>query len=430
MQTSTWAWHPDRRFRLALVAPATFLLCILGILSPARTGTAWGQDWSQWRGPERDGLAAGIDLPETWPDALERLWQVEVGEGYSSPIVSGDRAFVFTREGGEEVLRAMSLEDGSIHWRASYAAPYRVNRAASSHGSGPKSTPVVADGRICTLGISGVLSCFDAGSGDLLWQNDYSDEFPSTSPLYGAAMSPAVIDGSLIVHVGGGRGGALMALDPGSGSVRWRWDGDGPGYASPVAVEIGGQRQIVTQSARQIIGVSPDDGGLLWQIPFRTPFDQNVVTPLVVNESLILSGLQQSTFAVEVVDEGVSLSTREVWRNDRLPMYMSSPVFVAGRVFGFSNMRRGQFFCLDPATGKSIWTSEGRQGDNAALVVVDGLLLALTNGAELFVIDPAASEFAPIARYTVAESATYAHPVPRGGGLLIKDSSTLALLRW
>ena len=111
-------------------------------------------------------------------------------------------------------------------------------------------------------------------------------------------------------------------------------------------------------------------------------------------------------------------------------MYMSSPVILGGRLFGFSNMRRGQFFCLDPATGEAIWSSEGRQGDNAALVVADGLVLALTSGAELFVIDPMAADFQPVARYTVAESATYAHPVPTNHGLLIKDGSTLALWSW
>ena len=406
------------------------LVAILpALLLPPGTN-AWAQDWSEWRGPGRDGVAAGISLPANWPGELQRVWQVEVGEGYSSPVVSGDRVFIFSREGGEEVVRALNLEDGSTIWRSSYGAPYRLNRAASSHGSGPKSTPILAAGRICTLGISGVLSCFAAADGTLLWQSDFSDEFPSTSPLYGVSMSPAMVDGQLVVHLGGDRGGALMALDPADRTVGWRWEGDGPGYASPILVEMGGQRQIVTQSTRNIISVSPADGRLLWQIPFRTPFDQNVVTPLVVGRWLILSGLEQSTFAIELVADGATLATREVWSNDRLPMYMSSPVIVGDRLFGFSNMRRGQFFCLDPETGEAIWSSEGRQGDNAALVVADGRVLALTSGAELFVIDPAGSEFRPVARYTVAESATYAHPVPTAAGLLIKDNSTLALWRW
>jgi len=419
--------HQERSSFVYLVALTTVLVTALATLGAT---PLIAQDWSQWRGPARDGVATGISLPDDWPGELQRLWQVEVGEGYSSPIVSGDRVFVFSREGDEEVARALNLEDGATLWRTSYEAPYRVNRAASSHGSGPKSTPILADGRICTLGISGVLSCLDAGNGSLLWQNDFSGELSSTWPIYGVAMSPAVVDGLLIVHLGGGQGGVLMAVEPSSGTVRWRWDGDGPGYASPILAEIAGQRQIVTQSERYIISVSPADGELFWQIPFTTPYEQNIVTPLVVGQRLVFSGLEQSTFAIELEADGGAWSTREVWTNDRLPMYMSSPVIVGDRLFGFSNMRRGQLFCLDPETGETIWSSEGRQGDNAALVVADGRVLALTSGAELFVIDPAASEFRPIARYTVAESATYAHPVPTDQGVLIKDSSTLALWGW
>jgi len=426
MRASTSARHSGSILFPLLLALAAILPALL--LPPGTN--AWAQDWSEWRGPGRDGVAAGISLPANWPGELQRVWQVEVGEGYSSPVVSGDRVFIFSREAGEEVVRALNLEDGSTLWRSFYEAPYRMNRAASSHGSGPKSTPILADGRICALGISGVLSCLDTADGTLLWQKDFSGEFSSTWPLYGAAMSPAVVDGLLIVHLGGDRGGALMALDPASGVVRWRWDGDGPGYTSPILVEIAGQRQIVTQSERQIISVSPADGELLWQIPFTTPYEQNVVTPLVVGQRLIFSGLQQSTFAVELIDNGAGWSAQEVWSNALLPMYMSSPVLVGDRLFGFSNMRRGQFFCLDPETGEAIWSGEGRQGDNAALVVADGRVLALTSEAELFVIDPAGSEFHPVARYTVAESATYAHPVPTAAGLLIKDNSTLALWRW
>jgi len=424
----------------ALTASAFFALILLclAVLLPSGVGARPAQqpaqqpaqEWSQWRGPARDGVATGVSLPETWPADLQRLWQVEVGAGYSSPIVSEGRVYIFSRQGEEEFVRALDLEAGSEIWSYSYEAPYELDYAARTHGMGPKSTPVLADGRICTFGISGVLSCLDAESGEVLWQNHSAREFTPASPVYGVAMSPAVVDGLLVVHLGGTRGGALIALDPATGAVAWRWVGDGPGYASPVLVEIAGERQLVTQSQGHIIGVSPADGENLWQIPFTTPYDQNIVTPLVVGERLILSGLEQSTVAIELEKDGGAWSTKEVWSNDRLPMYMSSPVLVGDRLFGFSNMRRGQFFCLDTETGEAIWSAEGRQGDNAALVVADGRVLALTSEAELFVIDPTAAEFLPVARYDVADSATYAHPVPTGRGVLIKDGSTLALWGW
>lgn len=415
--------RPGRRaVLLALTIPA--------FLFSFHIETLFAQDWSQWRGPGRDGVAAEVGVPDSWPDELRRVWTVEVGEGYSSPVVAGDRVFLLSREGGDEVVRALSLADGTEIWRQAYPAPYNLNRAARSHGLGPKSTPAFHDGHLYTLGISGILSCLSAGDGSVVWQTDFSEDFDVRTPIYGAATSPMVVDGVLIVHLGGNDDGALMALDPATGSVRWRLDGDGPGYTSPIVVELGGVRQIVTQTDKHNVGVSLGTGELLWQTPFTTPYVQNIVTPLLDGERLIFSGLEQATFAVEVERGAAGWQAREIWRNDRLPMYMSSPVLLGGRIFGMTHRQRGQLFAMDPDTGEAFWTSEGRIADNAALVVVDGQLLVLTSGAELLVLDSAADTYRPVARYNVADSSTYAHPVPTSEGILIKDGTGLSLWRW
>src|SRR3954452_15797680 len=109
-----------------------------------------------------------------------------------------------------------------------------MNQVAVRHGEGPKSTTVFADGKLYTLGISGILSCFDAASGAVRWRKDFSGQFKQTSPTYGAAMSPVVDRGLVIAHVGGEGEGALSAFDADSGEVRWSWKGDGPGYAAPL----------------------------------------------------------------------------------------------------------------------------------------------------------------------------------------------------
>ena len=168
-----------------------------------------------------------------------------------------------------------------------------MNRAATAHGKGPKSTPVVAAGRVYTLGITEILSCYDVASGRLAWRKDFSSQFPETSPDFGTAMSPLVDRGLLIVHVGTSGQGALMALDAATGDVKWRWTGDGPAYASPIAVDLGGTRQIVTQSQSQIVSVAADTGKLLWSLPFTTPYVQNIVTPLVFKDLLDLLGPRQ-----------------------------------------------------------------------------------------------------------------------------------------
>lgn len=392
-------------------------------------GLAVAQDWPQWRGPGRDGAARGVPAPAAWPDELQRAWRIEVGLGHSSPVVSGDRVFVHTRAGDEEVVTAVDLVDGAVVWRQRYDAPYRVNPAARSHGPGPKSTPVVAGGRIFTLGISGVLSAFDAASGRLVWRKSFEREYPDTAPTYGAAMSPVVFDGLLVAHLGTDRAGALTAFDAATGEVRWRWNGDGPGYASPIVVAIDGTRQVITQSSRAVVGVAAESGALLWRIPLTTPYAQNIVTPIVLGDVLIFAGLDNPTTAVRLVRRGGIWRAEPVWENPDVAFYMSTPVVSGGRLFGLRDRNKGQFVCLDVASGRLLWETRGREGDNASIVDVGSALLWLTSGAELVVSGKTADAFSPIRRYTVADSPTWAHPVPTARGILIKDERFLTLWR-
>src|SRR5215207_1532826 len=166
---------------------------------PAATGT----DWPQWRGPRRDG-SVDAALPLQWPEALKKCWEIPVGAGHASPVVSGNRLVVIAREGEHEIVRALDVTSGKEIWRAAYPAPYEVNPAARSHGPGPKSTPAVAGGRVFTLGIGGILSAFDLASGKLVWRIPA----PAVPPQYGTATSPLIDGTSVIAHVGGHDGGA------------------------------------------------------------------------------------------------------------------------------------------------------------------------------------------------------------------------------
>jgi outer membrane protein assembly factor BamB len=387
------------------------------------------QDWPQWRGPDRDGQAQGQGAPRSWPKELKRAWKATVGVGHSSPVVAGGRAFVFTREGEDEVLRAIDLTTGRPAWERRYAAPYTMNSAATSHGKGPKSTPLVSDGRVYTLGISGILSCVEAATGRVVWQKEFVRQFKTTSPLYGAAASPIAFGGLLIVHVGGHDDGALTAFDPVTGAVRWSLPGDGPGYASPVVAAIGGVRQLITQTQTRVVGVDPQKGSLLWSIPFTTDYDQNAITPLVIGDLVLYSGVDKPLRAMRPVLKGSAWETTTAWEASEVALYMSSPIAAGGRLIGFSQRKKGQIVALDPKTGRVAWLSEGRQGENAALVALGGSVLALTDAGQLVVFDAAASGYAPLATYTVAESPTWAHPVPVRGGILVKDVDSLALYR-
>ncbi len=388
------------------------------------------QDWGQWRGPLRTGATATFKPPAAWPDRPTQVWKVPTGFGHASPIVADGRAYLFFRVGEQEVLTAYDLATGKEAWRQAYDAPYQLNPAAAGHGKGPKATPAHDHGRVYTFGISGILSAWQAKDGQLLWRKDFRKEFPRTSPDYGVAMSPLVEGDVVIVHAGGTGNGALLALDSAKGTVRWAWKGDGPAYASPIVGRFSGIPQVIAQTQSHLVAVALADGRALWQIPFTTDFDQNIVTPVAVGDLLIYSGNQKALAAVRVTLQGSKWSTTQAWQNEALPNYMSTPVVVGQTLYGLTQRNKGQFFAAAVHTGKTLWTSKGREGDNAALVASGDLLIATTTEGELVIARASPTAFEVVKRYTVADSPIWAHPVPAAGGVLIKDAETLTYFRF
>ena len=378
------------------------------------------RQWSQWRGPQRNGEAA-LTVPASWPQTLTKRWEVAVGAGHASPIISGDRVIVHARQAEREITRAFDLKSGKEVWRSEYAAPYTMNPAARGHGPGPKSTPAVADGRVFTFGISGILSAHDVATGKMIWRSDA----PPAPPEFGTAMSPIVEGGSVIVHVGAQDQGALTAFDVSTGKPRWRWTGDGPGYASPVIATISGSRQLITQSENAVIGIDPAGGQLLWRIPFRTNYDQNSITPVVVNDVVIYSGLESGTTAIRIVRKGTTWTPEPVWKNEQVSMYMSTPVVIGSTLYGLSHRNRGQFFAIDIQSGRSLWTTAGREGENASIMAAGALLLLSTTEGELIVARANPAKFEEVKRYRIAESAVWAHPAVSGASIVVKDVDKL-----
>jgi outer membrane protein assembly factor BamB len=404
-----------------LFAIVILLAAVCG-LAPAAAQRA-NSDWPQWRGSNRDG-AATFTSPAAWPERLNQKWKVEVGIGYAAPITVGDRVFTFSRQGEEEVMRALDAATGKTIWETKYNATYKPNPAATSkHGTGPKSTPTFADGRLYSLGMVGVVTAFDAASGKQLWQTGP----PKTQTLYHTGMSPIVDRGLVIVHVGGQNDGALTAFDAKSGEVKWAWTGDGPSYGSPIIVELGGTRQVITTTQENLVGVSAASGELLWKRPFSVRATRNAITPIVHNQIVIVSGLGLPVTGFRVSNKAGQWSTEDAWVNNDVSMDMSTGVVIGNSLFGFSAKNSGQYFSLDANTGQTQWLSEPRIAENAAVVRAGDLWFALDTEANLSVLRANPKQFDLVKRYSVAESATWAQPVLSGQRLFIKDLSTVSL---
>lgn len=405
--------------RLTAVVAWSLAVCSLAPAAAQRPNT----DWPQWRGAQRDG-AASFTPPAAWPERLTERWKVEVGLGYSAPIIAGDRVFAFSRQDENEVMRALDAATGKTIWETKYVAAFKPNPAATrTHGTGPKSTPAFADGRLYTLGMSGIVSAFDAAGGKLLWQKPA----PPAEPLYHTAMSPVVDRGLVIVHVGGHSNGALTAFDARTGEVKWSWNGDGPAYGSPVVAELGGTRQVVTVTQDNLVGVSAASGELLWKRPYTVRATRNAATPILHAQTVIISGLGLPVTAFRVMKRGDQWVSENVWENNDVTMDMSTGVLVGSTLFGFSARNSGQFFAVDANTGQTLWLSEGRQAENAAVVRAGDLWLALQADAQLIVARGNPKQFEILKRYNVANSATWAQPVLSGDRVFVKDLNSITL---
>ena len=386
------------------------------------------EDWPQWRGPNRDGQIR-ITEPKTWPERLTTKWKITVGEGYASPLLAGGRILQFARQGDDEVAMAIDPANGKILWRQSYPVPYEPVRSAARHGKGAKSTPIYYDGKLYTFGISGILSCFDAATGKLEWRKEYSKEFKATWPQFGTSMSPVIGDGLLVALVGTNDDGAIVAYEAKSGAQKWIWKGDGPAYASPVIIENGGVKEVVTLTQKNAVGLSLKSGELLWKIDFPGRSGMNIPTPLRFGQRLILAG-DPGTMLVQVNKNGNSWTVEKAWQITELTMRFSSPVQKGNLIFGFSNRNGGIFFCVDGESGKTLWTSDPKQGDNAVIYIAGDLLFLLKDSAELIIARATGNGFEPLRRYQVADSATYASPLMLDKAIVVKDTTTLSYLSW
>jgi outer membrane protein assembly factor BamB len=419
-------------------------------------GAMWAgaQDWPQWRGPNRDGKATGFTAPDKWPETLKQAWKTTVGSGDATPAVVGDKVYAFARQGGEEVILCLDANTGKELWNDKYETA-AVTGAAASH-PGPRSSPAVANGKVCTLGVAGVVSCLDAATGKVVWRKN---EFPGY-PRFFTAMSPIIVDGLCIVQVGGQNNGAMVAYDLATGDQKWKWTGECPAYASPVLMTVGGTKVIVTETERSLLAVGAADGKELWKIAYAPQgMGYNASTPIVDGDTLIYAGQGRGIKAVKLAKEGDALVAKDVWSNAELSPQFNSPVLKGGLLFGLT--QSGQLFCVNAKDGQAAWNAQlgpagggmrggrgggmggampigmgggGRGGRGGgmgggsgygSIVDAGAVLLALTPSGDLVVFKPSDKAFEQVAKIKVAQGQTYAYPVAAGKRIYVKDSDAV-----
>ncbi|MEQ8765777.1 MAG: PQQ-binding-like beta-propeller repeat protein [Planctomycetota bacterium] len=427
-------------------------------------------NWPAWRGAQRDGIAHEVTVPEEWPKALSRIWTIDVAGGLSSPIARDGRVYLLTRSGEREIVSCRAWKDGGALWSSEYASPFVPNphmdppgQFPVTRGHGPFATPALAESSLLTLGSARVITAWSL-DGEKRWQKSFyaqpaadlkalvclpcgrpCDEKVFTEPgacpecdmalapkgldttgrYYGASSSPLVTGDHVIFHVGTAEVGQLVALDVESGDVAWSLE-EPPGYTSPIIATLGGTPQIVVLSRDAAIGVDASSGKELWRYPLGNR--AKVMTPVVVGDRIIVSGYQRPTEAIEILASDEGWTAEPAWKSD-LTLYMSSPVRIDGVLYGFSSKRQGQLFALDIESGETLWTSDGRLGENATLVGLGSCLSALTTEGRLIIYRAIPTAFEILADYNVSETPTWTTPVFWKNEILIKEAGALTLWR-
>ncbi len=402
----------------------TLLLCTLA--APAA-------DWPQWLGPRRDGSSPEKVAP--WKKDPKVLWRQPVGEGNSSPVVAGGRVFIHAkvRDKNVEEVTAYDARSGKELWRT----PYPRAAFKSLYGNGTRATPAVADGKVYTFGITGLLTCFAADTGKQLWQVDTLKEFHAKNLFFGAACSPLVAGKHVLVNVGG-KGASVVAFDKDTGATAWKSQDDPASYSSPILVGAGKDRQAIFLTGLALISLNPADGSLYWRFPMKDLLFESSTTPVRVGDLLVGSSITYGSVGLTMATKDGKPAFKEAWKNKALTSYFSTPVPVGvdhlylvtgSNPLAFGKQAAADLHCIEAKTGKELWKKPNVGKYHASLLRTgNNKLLLLEEFGNLVLMDPSPREFRELARAKVCGE-TWAHPALADGRLYLRDNRDVICLQ-
>ncbi len=386
---------------------------------PAPVGPA-SFDWSDFRGPNREGKYAGPALLASWPvEGLTPLWKQPVGEGYASFVVSGGRAFTIEQRGEREVVAAYDVRTGRQLWTNAWQARLREFMG----GDGPRATPTIFEGLVYALGAEGELRALEVLTGRVVWRTNILEDANANNVQWGMSGAPLIVADTVVVHPGGPNGKSVIAYNRRTGTRVWSSLNDQAGYASPALVTLAGVRQLLVFTASRLVGLTPESGELLWDHSWRTQADINAAQPLVVgpNRVFLSSGYGVGAAVLEIARTGDSFTVREIWRNVRLKNRFNSSVVHNGFLYGFDE---SILACVDAATGELKWKG-GRYG-YGQLVLSGDRLIVLTEEGELVLVRATPERHDELARFPAISGKTWNHPAITDGILLIRNLREMA----
>jgi outer membrane protein assembly factor BamB len=379
-------------------------------------------EWAGFRGPARDSVVSGMTINTDWSTSPPvEMWRRPIGPGWSSFAVSGDLLYTQEQRGGDEIVACYKVSTGEPVWR--HRDPVRFWE--SEGGAGPRGTPTVHNGRVYTMGATGILNALNATNGAVLWSRNAATDTDVKVPDWGVASSPLVVDNVVIVAVSG----RLAGYDIATGNPKWLGPTGGAGYSSPHLVTIDGVPQVLLLRGSRTISVAPADGTLLWEHTWQPGV--SIVQPAIVAERDVLltsgdamGGLGMRRIAVTKGSAGWSVEER--WTSRGLKPYFNDFVVHKGHAYGFDG---NILSSIDLNDGTRKWKG-GRYGNGQMVLLADqDVLLVLSEEGELALVSATPHKYTELTRFPVLNSKTWNHPVLVGDVLLVRNGEEMAAFR-
>ncbi|HVG30598.1 MAG TPA: PQQ-binding-like beta-propeller repeat protein [Pyrinomonadaceae bacterium] len=409
-----WRWTPTPEQRLLAHADAE-----PAALASAPAAAETGADWPGFRGPERDGVVRGLRIATDWSATPPvELWRRPVGPGWSSFAVRGDRLYTQEQRGEHELVTCYNVNTGKPVWTHRDAARFYE----SNGGAGPRGTPTLSDGRVYTLGATGILNALKADDGSVVWSRNAASDTGTKIPGWGFSGSPLALDDVVIIATAG----TLAAYDRATGEPRWFGSKAGCCYSSPHRATIGGVTQIVLMRGDGVISVAPADGKVLWQHPL--PTGGRIVQPALTPEGdLLLSvGEGSDLYRVAVAQGAGGWKVEERWISEGLKPYFSDFVVHKGHAYGFD---AGKIACIDLKDGVRKWAGGSYGAGQLVLLPDQDVLLVVSEQGNLALVGAAPDRFTELARFPAIKGKTWNHPALAGDVLLVRNGEEMVAFR-
>src|SRR5882672_3723264 len=380
-------------------------------------------DWPEFRGARRDGVVHGLRIETNWKDVPPTLlWKHRAGPGWSSAVLID--GFLVTQEqrGESEAVVCYEAESGREVWAHEDQARFTEGIA----GAGPRATPTFREGRLYTLGGSGIVNCLEASTGNVVWRRDLHQGSAATPPQWGYAASPLVVDGKVIVFAGGPSASGIVALDAATGTPVWTKLAGKESYASAQLLTVRGKPQLLMSDNKSLAALAVADGATLWERPNPSEAVIPMLQSSPVDYTRVLVAAGQGLALLELKEEGGKWNAAELWSTAKFRPSFSNFVLHDGHVYGFDE---GVLACVDLRTGERVWR-KGRYGNGQLILLADqGLLILISEKGELALVEAKPQEPGEIVRIPSIEGKTWNHPAVAQDRIIVRNGTEMACYR-